>query len=118
VSGQLTVALRLGVDGEITEVEMPADADSHLATIRGAIGCQLVDVVALTQRLDMWLDDEGMYTQPVNPIATALARRHGFTWQPYFGAVVLCSVTADGDSIALTRDQLRAVLTSLLDIAG
>lgn len=66
----------------------------------------------------MWIDDEGLYTQPVNPYATALARHHGFVWQPYHGPVLLCSVDSDGNSIDLTRDQVCGLLAHLMDIAS
>lgn len=66
----------------------------------------------------MWLDDEGLYTQPVNPVATALARHYGFVWQPYHGPVMLCSVDPEGASIDLDVHQLRALLTRLMDVAN
>lgn len=64
----------------------------------------------------MWLDDEGIYTKPVNPLATALAVRFGKVWQDYHGPVVLCSSTPDGDCIELTTQHRAAVLTALADL--
>lgn len=114
----MTAALVLHPDGEIVEVNLKPDADNHLALMYEHLNCRAVDVVALTGRLDMWLDDEGVYTQPVNPAATALARHYGYVWQPYHGPVMLCSVDGEGNSIDLDTAQLRALLTRLLDIAG
>lgn len=113
----MTAALVIHPDGEIVEVNLKADADNHLALMREHLGCSLVDVVALTDQLDMWLDDEGLYTQPMNPVATALARHYGFVWQPYHGPVMLCSVDDEGASIDLDTHQVRALLTRLLDVA-
>lgn len=113
----MSAALVIHPDGEIIDVNLKPDADNHLALMREHLGCRLVDVVALTDRLDMWLDDEGIYTQPVNPVATALARHFGFRWQRYHGPALLCSVDSEGNSVDLDRDQVRALLTRLLDIA-
>lgn len=111
-----TTALVLYPDGDLIEITLPANDSRKIKCM--AIGCRLLDVVALTSRLDMWIDDEGLYTQKVNAPATLLARHHGFVWQPYYGPVVLCSVDDEGNSINLTRDQMVGVLTHLADIAG
>lgn len=108
-------ALVIHPDGTVVEVNLNPDAD-HLALMREHLDCRLVDCVALTDRLDMWVDDEGLYTQPVNPVASTLARRHGITWQPFHGPVLLCSVDGDGNCIDLTREQVLGVLTHLLDL--
>jgi uncharacterized protein DUF3846 len=102
--------------GEVVEVNLNPGAD-HLALMREHIGCRYVDVVRLTNTLDMWLDDEGLYTQPVNLPATQLARRHGYVWQDYHGPVLLCGVNRDGNSIDLTREQVVGLLTHLEDVA-
>lgn len=113
----MTAALVLHPNGDITELNLPTDPDKNVAAMREAIGCALVDVVRLTTTLDMWIDDEGLYTQEPNPIATALARRHGYRWQPYHGPVVLCSMDDEGRSVDLNRDQLLGLLSALDDIA-
>jgi len=113
----MSIALVVHPNAEMIEVNLMPGGD-HLALMREHLDCRLVDVVALTDRLDMWLDDEGLYNHPVNPVATALARRHGFTWQPYHGPVLLCSVDQHGNSIDLTADQFRALLAQLGDIAS
>lgn len=113
----MSTALIIHPDGNITEVHLEPGRN-HVAVMREHLGCSLVDCVALTDRLDMWIDDEGLYTQPVNPVATALARRHGLTWQPYHGPVLLCGVDADGNSTDLDVAQARGVLAHLDDVAG
>ncbi|MFI6900289.1 DUF3846 domain-containing protein [Nonomuraea sp. NPDC050394] len=111
----MSTAIVLSPTGEVREVSLPATENS-LPVMYREIGCRSVDVVRLTSRLDMWLDDEGIYTQPVNPFATALAQQHGYVHQPYFGNALLCSVDDEGNSIDLTTDQVRALLTHLLDV--
>lgn len=111
-------ALVVHPDGTVVDVNLNPDADNHLPLMYEHLRCSAVDVVALTDRLDMWLDDAGIYTQPVNPTATALARHYGFVWQPYHGPVLLCSVDGDGASVDLDVHQVRALLTRLGDVAA
>jgi hypothetical protein len=110
------IALVLHEDGGITEI--PAPGIIGLAALRAAIGCAYVDVVRLTSVLDMWVDDEGMYNHPINIVATALARRYGYTWQPYHGPALIAGLTSDGDTIGLTPDQAHGVLTALADLVA
>lgn len=91
------------------------DLDDTLACTRFALGgCERVDVVALTTRYDMWIDDEGLYNHPVNPAATALARSFGFTFQPYHGPVLITGVVPDGCTIGLTSEQMAGLLKRLV----
>lgn len=107
-------ALVIQTDGTVTAINLPDT--NRLTAMYTVLRCQLVDVVALTDKLDMWLDDEGVYNHPVNPYATMLARRFGFVFQDYHGPVLLCGVTRDGDSINLTADQTKASLAQVADI--
>lgn len=115
----MTTALVLHPDGELRELNLPADSGDRLRTMYAALDCTLVDVVRLTTCLDMWVDDEGLLTgRPVNPVATALARHYGYVHQHYVGPVLLCSVDDEGNSLDLNRAQVRALLTRLLDIVS
>lgn len=112
-------AVLLTPEADIVPITLPVDGRDRLTVMYSVIRCRNVDVVALTSRLDMWVDDEGMYNHPVNPVATFLAARHGFTWQKYHGPVLLTGGADDeGETLPLTVDQVRALLTSLGDIAG
>lgn len=106
----MAAGLLIDTDGTVTAVDVPA------TKIASHLGCRTIDVVALTDRLDLWLDDEGLFTQEFNPVATALARRYGFVWQPYHGRALLCTTTNEGDSCNLTTEQLHAVLATLEDL--
>lgn len=110
-----TSALVIHPDGNLYEVNLKPGR-THLELMREHLDCRLVDVVALTDTLDMWIDDEGLDSQPVNPLATLLARHHGFTWQPYHGPVLLCSTDDEGGSVDLDINQIQALLTHLADL--
>lgn len=112
----MSAALVIHPDGRLVETDLARPGD-HLALMRKHLDCRWVDCVALTDRIDMWLDDEGVFTKPLNAAATALARRYGLTWQGYHGPVLVCSATGEGDSVNLTRDQLAGLCTALRDVA-
>ncbi|MFD9047754.1 DUF3846 domain-containing protein [Streptomyces zaomyceticus] len=110
-------ALLITPKGEITLVELPADTGERLTAMYSLMRCDSVDVVALTNRLDMWLDDEGLFRQPVNRLATLVARRFGWTYQSYHGAVLLTGgANEEGETLPLSEDKTRALLASLTDL--
>lgn len=112
----MPAAIVLHPDGDLSEIDLGTEA-STLALMREHLDARLVDCVALTNRLDMWIDDEGFDTRPANPVATALAFHHGLQWQPYHGPALICGVDEQGSSINLTDDQIRGLLTQLADAA-
>ncbi|MCT2591136.1 DUF3846 domain-containing protein [Streptomyces sp. N2-109] len=114
-------ALLLASDGGLQVIDLPASSDDHLIVMRAVLRCQRVDLVALTSHLDMWVDDEFLYNYPdeINPFATLLARRYGFTHQPYHGPVLLTGgADQDGETLPLTLDRARALLAALHDTAS
>ena len=106
-------AVRISPDGALNEIALPS-GDGCLHTLYREIGCGSVDLVRLTPQLDMWLDDEGMYTQDLNVLATFMARRLGWTQQPYFGPVV---ITGGADANCDVRGLDPAAVTMLRDLA-
>ncbi|MEU5490878.1 DUF3846 domain-containing protein, partial [Streptomyces sp. NPDC020196] len=51
-------ALLLRTDGSFELIDWPTD--SQLNTLYQAIDCQNIDAVDISDRLTMWLDDEGL----------------------------------------------------------
>lgn len=113
---QTAQSLVITPEGEFRRINLAGSSRDRLNQMYEQLGCDLVDVVRLTTNVDMWLDDEGVYSREPNLVATALAQHFGYVYQPYFGPVLLCSSNADGDSVDLTGDQVEAVLRTLLDI--
>jgi len=112
-------ALLISTDGDVSVIDLPAEG-SLLPTMYRAIGCHGVDVVRLAPALDMWIDDDGMYTQPVNQLATLLAKGFGFNWQDYHGPALLTGgADAEGDTLPLSSDALESaqrILTNMREI--
>lgn len=98
--------VRLGFD---SAAQVEIDGDDTLSGMYEIIGCHSVDVVALADGIDMWLDDEGLYNSPINPIATAVARSFGHVHQPYFG-VTLVTGNKGADTTGLTHAQVIDVV--------
>ncbi|SKO33970.1 Domain of uncharacterised function (DUF3846) [Mycobacteroides abscessus subsp. abscessus] len=97
-------------DGTIETIDIEAvSSDERLQLMYAALGCHTMDLVRLTDGIDMWVDDNGLYTAEVNPIATALAQRYGLTWQSYHGAVLLAAADDEGDTINLTTERANAM---------
>lgn len=110
-------AILIRTDGTVDNVELSSEGGA-LNTMYESIGCRSVDVVRLTGQIDMWVDDEGMYTQSLNPLATLLARRYGRVHQGYFGPALIAGFTADGETVNLTDDQANAIRAQLAAYVG
>lgn len=106
-------AVRIDPDGTVNNITLPP-GDGCLHALYQQIGCGSVDLVRLTPQLDMWLDDEGMYSQDLNVLATFIARRLGWTQQPYFGPAV---ITGGADENCDIRGLDPAAATMLRDLA-
>ncbi len=83
------------------ETWTPTEDGRLLQHLQAAVG-GLVDVVALNDDADMWVNDEGLYLCEPNPVATLLVAKHGHAAQPYFGAAVFTGgPDADGETCSL-----------------
>ncbi|MGV9797322.1 DUF3846 domain-containing protein [Mycobacterium sp. NPDC003449] len=117
--------LRVDVDWTVSRVEMADDEPGRSANlIREQIGCQWFDVVELDDKpgdeLDMWVDDEGMFSAPVNGLASLIAARHGLTHQLYHGIALFTSRNG-GATIGLGGEQLsrmEALAKQLMNVLG
>lgn len=83
-------------------VVIPTEGDCYFYSCDGetlpalqALVGGLVDVVNLGRDVDMWVNDEGRYTQPLNLGASLTAR------QPIYGVAVLAGSNDEGETISL-----------------
>lgn len=93
--------VRVDVEGAVSQVS--ASGGDTLRMLQTAVG-GYVDVVRLPEGIDMWVSDEGSYTQPVNAWASVLNDVLG--GQPViWGPVVFASSTEEGDTVSLSAEQ-------------
>lgn len=81
---------------------------AHLQEVVGG----LVDCVALSPTVDLWVNDEGLYRCAPNPMATVLAHvmADRDPAAPLFGpAVFTGGVDAHGETMGLTEDAAHTV---------
>lgn len=102
MSENVRTGLVIEVDGTIKDFTTEG-SPSMLAALYSAIGCDLVDVVSLTDRVEFWVDDEGLYRQELNPYARALGQYlTNSAWQQIAGpVVVLGGIDDEGDARSL-----------------
>lgn len=101
---------------EVRESSSASEDKATLKDLYRLIGCDTVDVVRLTPTLDMWLDDEGMYTQEENIAAAFIVYAY---WraihQGYYGTVVfLGGADVDGDTLGLSDATELDLLSKLV----
>jgi hypothetical protein len=87
--------LVIGMDGSVAEHKMPVN---FLKFCYKEIDCSLITRVRLTADTDLWVDDEGMYTQDINPWITKIANVYGYPADYLFGVGVITGTawTDDG----------------------
>ena len=104
------------VDVLIVETDGTSHLQSWTPTADGGLLDQLqravgglVDVVALTDQLDMWVHDEGLYVCEPNPVANLLALAHGRR-SPFYGpAVFTGGAGSHGDTRGLQARSLAGL---------
>lgn len=104
------IAAKVTPDGAVERLEL--DADNVLTGLYAAIGCRNVDVVGLTDELDMWIDDEGLFVDEpaINHAACGLVRQlRGELHQAYYGTVVFANHNEDGDTTSLSERAVEAI---------
>jgi hypothetical protein len=114
--GEAPVALRVAKDGTAQRVPLVVDEDGSSAeTLCEQIGCQLFQLIALDDGLDLWVDEEALVfldvedraavAAAVNPVVTMIASRFGRLRQPLFG-VALFTGRAGERTAGLGAEQL------------
>ncbi|MEV6774426.1 DUF3846 domain-containing protein [Nocardia sp. NPDC051030] len=107
--------LVLNPDGALIEINLKQDVNEHLLPMYEHIGCTAVTYVALTDRIGLWLDEDGPLTQRPNVLASRLGWQYGLVREQFYGPVLVCGIDGAGNSTDLTDFQQAAVLTHLVD---
>lgn len=96
----MTRGLRIDVDGTVTEIEWAPEA--AVGVLQEAVGGIFANV-DLSEDLDMWVNDEGLYLCEPNQAATNVVRTYlGQDTQPFHGpAVFTGGVDEEGDTLSI-----------------
>lgn len=101
----MITGIRIDEDGTLTVVTIDNTSITGIAAgIRLQVGCEVFDLLRFPDRIDMWLDDEGLYRANVNPVASAIGHLHE-TADVICGPVLFLSSNGDGDTLSLTDEQ-------------
>ncbi|MBN9605010.1 MAG: hypothetical protein J0G30_00150 [Actinomycetales bacterium] len=102
--------LRIGLDGHLEELVLPADPADLATALNTALDSRVFDLVRFDGDLDLFVDDEGIYTSQPNPVMSIVARWLGCEQSLLFGpGVFLRGDPRTGDSLSLTTDQQRLI---------
>lgn len=102
----------LVIDTEGTIVAVAIDdstEDGRRQKMREYIGCAFYDVIGLPENIDVWVDDEGLYRQPLNPELSALVSLHR-PYAPVHGNALILGHDGNGETVSLTLDQMASVV--------
>ncbi|CAD6016206.1 DUF3846 domain-containing protein [Agreia sp. COWG] len=108
----VTNALRVDPDGGIQLLEIDAStSETRAAAMVEQIGCRMYTVVALPGNVDLWVDDEGIDTKPINRELTRMSRISVPEQSDLAGVGLFLGVDPEtGESQGLTRREVERVL--------
>jgi hypothetical protein len=110
-------ALTITEDGVAAIVEFPTDGDT-LVFLQEHVGGR-VDVVSLSEYLDMWVGDESLFTHGPNAVPSGIARAFGFDAQLYHGPVVFTGgVDAEGNTLPLVDGLAPLIVQTVVELGG
>jgi hypothetical protein len=103
-------AVTIDVEGNAEAVQWDTTTGTLTHLQRAVDG--LVDLVALHEKVTMWVNDEGnVKGMPMNIVATSIARGFGFTHQAYFGPVVFTGGgDEEGETLGLSEQHAEALV--------
>ncbi|RFA06415.1 hypothetical protein B7R54_18710 [Subtercola boreus] len=103
--------IRIDNDGVLSTVSIDdTNTHTHLLGMYRHIGCTTVDVVGLEGGIDVWVDDEGLYTQDPNPTLTAMIRITRPCQTHLSGPGLFLTTDGEGDTRGLTEEQTVTVI--------
>lgn len=94
-------------------------SEVSLELLQDEADADLVEVVELAKDVDMWVDEEMVYTQEPNPTSTEVATWFGVDHCPYQGpAVFTGGADAEGNSLPLNRTQATVLRDAAVSSAN
>lgn len=102
---------RIATDGGLYASDM--DGDNLLHSLYSVIGCDMIQVIELSDGIQAIFDEEGKLTgAELNPRATATVEALGFRFLPgdhLPGSVVFLGLSVSGEFASLTDEQRKTV---------
>lgn len=97
------------VDGHPREIDLPHGGARFMRSIRAVIGTHCAERFWITDRLEGWLDEDGMAAgKPTNQAATLLAQSFG--WQLSLrGTIVIVGLNEETAQASLSLAQVNAI---------
>lgn len=107
-------AILIPVDGRATGITLPEGDPARFQAMREALGHKDLQPFRITSNLVVWADEDGPWTQPVNPLLMRLVQRYGQLAQELYGTALLTGTTdEEGESRDLTSDQISSLLSTI-----
>lgn len=111
--------LRIGLDGHLDDLVLPADPADLATALNTTLDSRMFDLVRFDGDLDLFVDDEGIYTSKPNPIMSLVTQRLGYEQPLLFGpGVFLRSDPHTGDTLSLTEEQHRLITDTHRTVLG
>lgn len=99
---------KLNIDGTVETLDLDAPTGS-LGVLQTAVD-GMIDIIRIDPKVDMYINDEGKYTQEINHYATALFQTTFNTRDYISGAVVFTGgVDDEGEDKALPEDMFEVI---------
>lgn len=103
--------LRIGLDGRLEDLVLPADPALLADALNTALDSRTFTLVGFEDELDLFVDDEGMLRSEPNPILSKVTQGLGYAQPVLFGpGVFLRGDPHTGTSLSLSDEQRQRVV--------
>lgn len=110
-----------GTDTKVEKVK-PKDGEDSLEFLYRNIGCKLVEIVRCEHGIDIYVDEEGLYSEnekrwnyPATALRTVSWLLRGvpvpYNYPPIAGTAILASHNEEGDMVGLSDEQIAFLKT-------
>lgn len=111
--------IRINTSGALSLFSIDGStARSRLAGMYLHIGCTTVDVVELSEDIDVWVDSDRMFTQALNPTLAAMVRLAGSALTHVPGPGLFLTTASNGDAAGLSARQIATIASWWETVGG
>ncbi|WP_431031198.1 DUF3846 domain-containing protein [Plantibacter sp. RU18] len=112
----MLTGIKITLDGLMEAVEI--EDGNHVSGIQNAIDARFYDVVSIRDGLDLFVDDEGVYTSRLNPVLTGIAQSFGYAGVLFGEGVFFAVNPAEGSTHSLNTVQIATLASRWVDAAS